>query len=353
MNGYEEEAEEIEEGHPGRSGRRDGDAASETTEAEDIAKFEPNVGRKKDMAKSVAFVLLDDSEGVAPTDTNTEHHLTKEQHPSEVLSRGRKRALKDTLMEQPMKKLTHRVRQKRTKEVKTLLQKSDHEINRMKLSVMHLRFLQKARERIENRTSPSGPSSCNQSSQFGDADDFYPFGEDYDNDRTDNHLLQNATKLNYHSYMNKQTRAKWSKSDTQLFYQGLQQFGSDLAMIQQLFPDKSRDQVRQKFKTEEKKHPMQVHDAILHRSRDNVYLKQVIKQLNIEDLQRDISSTRKQDFPSNEGDTGNIALHDFVNDEEDGSDWSDKELDAHRFKVEEGEHVSAKSDDDLDVFDWY
>ncbi|KAM0930310.1 hypothetical protein ACQ4PT_001049 [Festuca glaucescens] len=283
MNGYEEEAEEIEEGHPGRSGRRDGDAASETTEAEDIAKFEPNVGRKKDMAKSVAFVLLDDSEGVAPTDTNTEHHLTKEQHPSEVLSRGRKRALKDTLMEQPMKKLTHRVRQKRTKEVKTLLQKSDHEINRMKLSVMHLRFLQKARERIE----------------------------------------------------------------------GLQQFGSDLAMIQQLFPDKSRDQVRQKFKTEEKKHPMQVHDAILHRSRDNVYLKQVIKQLNIEDLQRDISSTRKQDFPSNEGDTGNIALHDFVNDEEDGSDWSDKELDAHRFKVEEGEHVSAKSDDDLDVFDWY
>ena len=50
--------------------------------------------------------------------------------------------------------------------------------------------------------------------------------------------------------------------------QGLQQFGSDFAMIQQvLFPDKSRDQVRQKFKAEEKRHPMQVHDAILHRSR--------------------------------------------------------------------------------------
>jgi hypothetical protein len=49
--------------------------------------------------------------------------------------------------------------------------------------------------------------------------------------------------------------------------QGVQQFGSDFAMIQQLFPDKSRDQVRQKFKSEEKKHPMQVHDAILHRSK--------------------------------------------------------------------------------------
>ncbi|KAM0836557.1 hypothetical protein ACQ4PT_062256 [Festuca glaucescens] len=322
MNSYEEEAEEVEEGHPGRSGRRDGAAAWNTTEAEDIAKFEPNAVRKKDMGKSVAFVLPDDSEGVSLTDTNAEHQLTKEQHSSEVLSRGRKRVLKDTLMEQPKKKLTHRVRQKRTKEVKTLLEKPDHEIDRMKLSVMHLRSLQEARERIENRTSPSGPSSCNQSSQFGDADDFDPFGEDYDNDRTDNHLLENATKLNYHSYMNNQTRAKWSKSDTQLFYQGLQQFGSDLAMIQQLFPQKSHDQVRRKFKTEEKKHPMQVHDAILHRSRDNLYLKQNL-------------------------------LHDFVNDEEDGPDWSDKELGAHRSKVEEGEHVSAKSDDDLHVFDWY
>jgi hypothetical protein len=36
-----------------------------------------------------------------------------------------------------------------------------------------------------------------------------------------------------------------------------------------------------------------------------VYLKQVIKQLNIEDLQRDINSTDKQEVASNEGDTGN------------------------------------------------
>jgi hypothetical protein len=34
-------------------------------------------------------------------------------------------------------------------EVKTLLKKPDHEIDRMKLSVMHLRLLQEARERIQ------------------------------------------------------------------------------------------------------------------------------------------------------------------------------------------------------------
>jgi transcription factor TFIIIB component B'' len=48
--------------------------------------------------------------------------------------------------------------------------------------------------------------------------------------------------------------------------QGLRQFGSDFAMIQQLFPDKTRYQVRQKFKSEEKKNPLLVHDAIIHRS---------------------------------------------------------------------------------------
>ncbi|CAM0902522.1 unnamed protein product [Alopecurus aequalis] len=302
--------------------------------------------------KGMGTILLpDDSGGLAPRDNNNEHCLTEEQHSSEVSSHGHKRALKDALTERPEKKLTHRLRQKRTKEVKTLLEKPDHEIDRMKLSVTHLRLLQEARERMENKTSTSGPFSSNQSSQFGNTDDFDPFGENYDNNRTENHVLENATKLNYHSYLNKQTRARWSKPDTDLFYQGLQQFGSDLAMIQQLFPDKSRDQLQKKFKTEEKKHPMIVHDAILHRSTDNVHLKQVIKQLNIEDLHRDISTTHKQEAPSNEGDTGNENAS--INDEENGSDWSDKELGTHQSEVKEGEHVSTDSDDDLDVFDWY
>jgi hypothetical protein len=59
--------------------------------------------------------------------------------------------------------------------------------------------------------------SFHSSSQFGDMGDFDRFVENYDNGRTENHLLE--TKLNYHSYMNKQARAKWSKCDTDLFYQ--------------------------------------------------------------------------------------------------------------------------------------
>ncbi|XP_047095018.1 uncharacterized protein LOC124707413 isoform X3 [Lolium rigidum] len=283
---------------------------------------------------------------------------SQQKNKSEGQSRGRKRALKDALTEQPEKKLTHRIRQKRTKvsEVQTLLAKPDHEIDRMKLSVMHLRLLQEARERIQSKTIPSGPSSSNQSSSlYGDTDDFDPFGDNYANDRTENDASENGIKLNYHSYMNRKTRARWTKSDTDLFYQGLQQFGSDFAMIQQLFPDKSRDQVRQKFKSEEKKHPMQVHDAIIHRSKDNVYLKQVIKQLNIEDLQRDINSADKQEVASNEGDTGNENVSHVIDEEEDnGPNWSDDELGTHQSEVKEGDHASGNADDDdLDVFDWY
>ncbi|KAF0925941.1 hypothetical protein E2562_018742 [Oryza meyeriana var. granulata] len=319
-------------------------------------------GKQKDRRKSrEKNINKEPSRGTKRTSGDSTIEESQKQklqkNKSKASSGGQKKTSKDLSVEQPEKKLTHRIRQKRMKEVKTLLETPDHEIDRMKLSVTHLRLLQEARDRIKGKEIPSGPSSSNHSnSQFGDMDDEYNEQENWDNDRTENHVVENATKLNYHSYMNRQTRAKWSKSDTDLFYQGLRQFGSDFAMIQHLFPDKSRNQVRQKFKAEEKRHPMQVHDAIMHRSRDNSYFKKVIKQLNIEDVQPDISNTHEQEGASNEEDPGNKNMSDeFINEEEEnGSNWPDKELDMHRSEVEEKEHVSTNADDDLgDVFDWY
>ncbi|PVH66175.1 hypothetical protein PAHAL_1G170700 [Panicum hallii] len=276
---------------------------------------------------------------------------------SQVSSRGRKRTLKDASAEKPEKKLTHRIRQRRAKEVKTLLEKP-HEINPMKLSAAHLRLLQEARECVNAKENPSGPSSNTSSFQFHDMDDL-DYGDEearnFDNDRTQNHV-QDTKKLNYHSYMNKQTRGKWSKSDTDVFYQGLRQFGSDFAMIQQLLPDKTRQQVRAKFKTEEKKNPLLVHDAIIHRSgvillnSDNLYFKKVIKNLNIEDVaQQEINNTHKQDGASSEPGKED-ALDDCIH-EEDDSNWLDEEPGVQKPE----EHASGNDDDgDLgDVFDWY
>uniref|UniRef100_A0A0A9E0S7 Uncharacterized protein n=1 Tax=Arundo donax TaxID=35708 RepID=A0A0A9E0S7_ARUDO len=106
---------------------------------------------------------------------------------------------------------------------------------------------------------------------------------------------------------------------------------------------------------EEKKNPMLVHDAIIHRSGDNVYLKKVIKQLNIEDGLPEINNAHKQERVANEGGAVNEnALDDFIDEQdENGSSWSDEELGKHSPNVQE-EHVSGNADDDLgDIFDWY
>lgn len=52
-----------------------------------------------------------------------------------------------------------------------------------------------------------------------------------------------------------------------LIGQAVRQFGTDFAMIQQLFPGKTRHQVKLKYKAEERKHPLQVADALIHRSK--------------------------------------------------------------------------------------
>ncbi|KAK3152861.1 hypothetical protein QOZ80_2BG0164510 [Eleusine coracana subsp. coracana] len=273
---------------------------------------------------------------------------------NQISSRGRKKISKDAPTEKTEKKLTHRIRQKRMKEVKTLLETPYGEIDHKKLSAAHLRLLQEARERNNVKETPPGASS-NARSQHENPDDFdyrYDEEDNFDEDRAETNV-ENATKLNYHSYMNKQTRAKWSKSETDLFYQGLRQFGSDFAMIQQLFPDKTRHHVRQKFKAEEKKNPMLIHDALIRRSGDNLYFKKVIKQLNIEEPV--ISSTCKQDGASNESGPANENVSDdFINEEENSSIRSDKEQDMHLSDVQEEKHVPETSDDDLGaIFDWY
>ncbi|KAF0891372.1 hypothetical protein E2562_009808 [Oryza meyeriana var. granulata] len=109
-----------------------------------------------------------------------------------------------------------------------------------------------------------------------------------------------------------------SKRLTALTILGLRQFGSDFAMIQHLFPDKSRNQ------------------------------------LNIEDVQPDILAIHMNKRVHQMKDRGNKNMSgEFINEEEIGSNWPDKELDMHRSEVEENEYVSTNADDDLgDVFDW-
>lgn len=56
--------------------------------------------------------------------------------------------------------------------------------------------------------------------------------------------------------------SKWSTKDTGLFYEYLQLHGTEFNIIQQYFPEKSREQIKNKFKKEEKVNPSKIQKSL-------------------------------------------------------------------------------------------
>lgn len=57
--------------------------------------------------------------------------------------------------------------------------------------------------------------------------------------------------------------AVWSESDTQLFFDGIAQFGTDLSSIAVLFPGRTRQDIAHKFRVESTKRPNHMQSALL------------------------------------------------------------------------------------------
>ncbi|GMH00188.1 hypothetical protein Nepgr_002027 [Nepenthes gracilis] len=92
---------------------------------------------------------------------------------------------------------------------------------------------------------------------------------------------------NYQSYMQKTPIIRWSNYDTELFYQAISQFGSDLSMIQQLFPGRTRHQIKLKNKKEERRHPLRLHDALSTRPKDLSHMEQLMRKLQAQSAQQE------------------------------------------------------------------
>ncbi|KAL1802766.1 hypothetical protein ACET3Z_031413 [Daucus carota] len=125
-------------------------------------------------------------------------------------------------------------------------------------------------------------SAAKSPARYYDEDDdrFASEHEQEFNDEHENVAVQdNGTYFNYQSHMKKTPRGKWTKQDTELFYQALQQFGTDLTMITQLFPGRTRNQTKLKYKKEERDHPMRLHDALTTRSKDHSHFQLIIDQV--------------------------------------------------------------------------
>ncbi|KAL0905319.1 hypothetical protein M5K25_023729 [Dendrobium thyrsiflorum] len=182
----------------------------------------------------------------------------------------------------PKKRLQHgssRCKSARRQVNKGLLEIPDDEFDRKQLVIKDLIRRASFKERTSNKEAAASKNSfvnkCVEHEQDSNGDDR---NEDNDDDRNEE-TQKEGRRFNYHSYMKRALQTRWSKTDTEFFYQAIRQFGTDFAMIQVLFPNRSRQQVKAKFKNEQRKHPLQIADALVHRSKDHSHFEKVIQHL--------------------------------------------------------------------------
>eukprot|EP00268_Persea_americana_P030406 TRINITY_DN2942_c0_g1_i6.p1 TRINITY_DN2942_c0_g1~~TRINITY_DN2942_c0_g1_i6.p1 ORF type:complete len:764 (-),score=189.94 TRINITY_DN2942_c0_g1_i6:515-2806(-) len=240
----------------------------------------------------------------------------------------------DPINKEPAKKkFCHSTRRNRRTVSKELLETPEEDIDHSKLRMKDLIILAEIKERRSNKEAEalkkSFPYQSADNSTPNDApyDDEDPLasteGLNPEDDRANLKYESSCPKLNYHSFMNRTPTERWSKSDTEMFYEAIRQFGADFGMIQQLFPGRTRHQVKLKFKAEERKHPLQVNDALSHRSKDLPHFALVIERL--QEAQAEQNSNRDADFPDEPSENEELGAES----EPKGEEVAKEELEVH------------------------
>lgn len=102
---------------------------------------------------------------------------------------------------------------------------------------------------------------------------------------------ENGTKLNSATYANYTKAEKWTREDTEFFFQALRQFGTDFSLIQRLFPGRSRRQIKKKYLVEDKINPSRVEAAIKNLNPDTALYQNLI----------DVLQTPESAIPAEDG----------------------------------------------------
>ncbi|XP_028101424.1 uncharacterized protein LOC114300763 isoform X1 [Camellia sinensis] len=199
----------------------------------------------------------------------------------------------DQTTREPPKKFSHSTRRKRRQVDKVLLEIPEEEIDFQSLSIREIILLAEYRERMSSKEGKtSEPPSTNQRygsspNSFGNPFTNYNEDENFEseqgggssNDPANPVVQESSNYPNYQSYMKKTPRSRWSKQDTELFYEAVRQFGTDISMIQQLFPGRTRNQVKLKYKKEECQQPLRLQEALTNRAEDHSHYQLVIERL--------------------------------------------------------------------------
>jgi len=67
------------------------------------------------------------------------------------------------------------------------------------------------------------------------------------------------------SFRNRPLTEKWKTSETKSLYKALCQYGTDFSMLENLFPHRTRRQIKNKFKKEERENPHLIEEALKRR----------------------------------------------------------------------------------------
>ncbi|XP_022749422.1 transcription factor TFIIIB component B'' [Durio zibethinus] len=215
--------------------------------------------------------------------------LRKRKIANEAQKRKKANEPSDQPAKEQRKKFSHTTRRKRRFVDESLLHTPEDEIDFAKVALKDIILFADYKERLakkEAKTSkiPLPNQSTRQTFDEENAHDEESFiASEQDQGFTDDQVSGRAQSssfcLNYQSYMDKEPRARWSKQDTELFYGAIRQFGPDFSLIQQLFPGRSRHQIKLKFKNEERRCPFKLSEALASRDKDHSYFEKVIKQL--------------------------------------------------------------------------
>ncbi|PON65136.1 Octamer-binding transcription factor [Parasponia andersonii] len=186
----------------------------------------------------------------------------------------------DELTNKPPRKFSHSTRRRKRTVDKALLDMPEDEIDCQKLPIKDLILLAEHRERMAVNL-PSLIFLCNSSNSVENSfrentsynEETFVSEQDQhydDDDQATYRALPSTPFINYQSFMDKTPSTRWSKQETELFYGALRQIGADFTIIQQLFPNRTREQVKLKFKKEERQHPLRITEALNNRSKGEI-----------------------------------------------------------------------------------
>ncbi|KAG5238861.1 transcription factor TFIIIB component [Salix suchowensis] len=181
-------------------------------------------------------------------------------------------------MQEPHKKFSHSTRRNKRCVKKDLLDMPEDEIDFKRLPIRDIILFAEYKERLsvkEATTSKIPPNNQSSDNPFHggyshyEEDEFAPEQDKtHDDDQTYVRAQPSSSLYNHQSFADRAPNSRWSKQDTELFYEGIQQFGTDLSMIQQLFPGRTRHHVKLKYKKEERQNPLRLHEALSRRPKE-------------------------------------------------------------------------------------